>query len=244
VISGAGASGSGRRFGSKQGLGLAVDVEGLAVLEGLFVAVGRGDDGLHHRAVGDGHPAEFLVPRGLAHLEGGAAGSKRTTSSMTLDTRLRSACSGARRPGPCIIGQAMIGLNTHVLARYCVEDAADAEAQRQRVAARCLIESGQPLTVSETAFLGFEWVMSGDYGSSPQQVSTVLEHLLELRLVTVDASGVVEHAPLNCDAGIDLADALHHASYRACRSVATFDDRRLVRPDKKLGLTPAVMIAR
>lgn len=33
----------------------------------------------------------------------------------------------------------MIGLDTHVLARYYIDDDADAEAQRQRVAARRLI---------------------------------------------------------------------------------------------------------
>ena len=35
----------------------------------------------------------------------------------------------------------MIGLDTNVLARYYVEDKADVQAQRQRIAARRLIES-------------------------------------------------------------------------------------------------------
>ncbi len=39
----------------------------------------------------------------------------------------------------------MIGLDTHVLARYSIDDKADSEAQRQRLAARRLIESGQVL---------------------------------------------------------------------------------------------------
>ena len=38
----------------------------------------------------------------------------------------------------------MIGLDTNVLARYYVEDKADVEAQKQRIAARRLIESGKP----------------------------------------------------------------------------------------------------
>jgi hypothetical protein len=41
-----------------------------------------------------------------------------------------------------------------------------------------------------------------------------------------------------CEAGIDFADALHHASYRSCDSVATFDDRKFARWAKKLGLAP------
>ena len=50
----------------------------------------------------------------------------------------------------------MIGLDTNVLARYYTDDEADAEAQRQRVAAQCLIESGQPLMVSKSVILEFE----------------------------------------------------------------------------------------
>ena len=37
----------------------------------------------------------------------------------------------------------MIGLDTNVLARYYIEDKADAQAMRQRAAARRLIESGK-----------------------------------------------------------------------------------------------------
>ena len=47
----------------------------------------------------------------------------------------------------------MIGLDTHVLARYYVEDAGDAQAARQRLAARTLIESGEPLMVCKTVLL-------------------------------------------------------------------------------------------
>lgn len=41
---------------------------------------------------------------------------------------------------------------------------------------------------------------------------------------------------------INLADATHHASYKACASVATFDDQKFARRAKKLGLAPAVMV--
>lgn len=134
----------------------------------------------------------------------------------------------------------MIGLDTNVLARYYVDDAGDAEAQRQRVAARRLIESGQPLMVSKSVVLELEWVMRGYYGFTTPAVVTVLRHLLGLRHVTVEDHSAVEQAVENCDAGIDFADALHHASYRACDAVATFDDRRFARRARKLGMTPAV----
>ena len=58
----------------------------------------------------------------------------------------------------------MIGLDTNVLARYYIDAEADAEAQRQRLAARRLIESGQPLMVSKSVALELEWVMRGYYG--------------------------------------------------------------------------------
>ena len=50
----------------------------------------------------------------------------------------------------------MIGLDTTVLARYYLEDDADAEAQRQRLAARRLMESGQSLMVCKTVILELE----------------------------------------------------------------------------------------
>jgi predicted nucleic-acid-binding protein len=136
----------------------------------------------------------------------------------------------------------MIGLDTNVLARYYVADSGDAEAQRQRQAARRLIESGQPLMVSKTVVLEFEWVMRGYYGFAQSEVASVLRHLLGLVQVTVEDRDVVERALAQCDAGIDFADALHHASYRACQSVATFDDRKFARLAKRLGMTPAVTL--
>jgi predicted nucleic-acid-binding protein len=136
----------------------------------------------------------------------------------------------------------MIGLDTNVLARYYVDDAGDAEVLRQRVAARRLIESGRPLMVSKTVALELEWVMRGYYGFSQSEVTTVLRHLLALQHVTIEDRDVIEQALSNCDAGLDFADALHHASYKACESVATFDDRRFARRARKLGMTPAVTV--
>lgn len=134
----------------------------------------------------------------------------------------------------------MIGLDTNVLARYYVEDAADAEAQRQRLAARRLVESGQPLMISKSVILELEWVMRGYYGFSGKDVIGVLRHLLGMTHIAVEDRDAVEQALSNCEAGLDFADALHHASYRACASVATFDDRKFARRARKLGMAPAV----
>lgn len=136
----------------------------------------------------------------------------------------------------------MIGLDANVLARYYVDDAGDAQAQRQRLAARRLIESGQALMVSKTVVLELEWVMRGYYGFSQTEIASVLRHLLGLTHVTVEDREAVEQALANSDAGVDFADALHHASYKACTSVATFDDRKFARRAKRLGMAPAVMV--
>lgn len=136
----------------------------------------------------------------------------------------------------------MIGLDTNVLARYYVQDRADSQAERQRVAARRLIESGRPLMVCKTVLLEFEWVMRGYYGFSSAEALMVLRHLLALPYVSVEDRTTIEQALSHCDAGIDLADAIHHASYRACTSMASFDDRKFGRRAKKLGLAPAVVV--
>lgn len=136
----------------------------------------------------------------------------------------------------------MIGLDTNVLARYYVADRADAEAERQRQAARRLIDSGQPLMVCKTVILEFEWVLRGFYGFSQQEVASVFRHLLALGHISIEDRGTVEQALSHWEAGIDLADALHYASYRKCDSMATFDDRRFARRARKLGLSPAVVV--
>ncbi len=136
----------------------------------------------------------------------------------------------------------MIGLDTNVLARYYVDDAGDAQARRQRLAARRVVESGQALMVSKTVVLELESVLRGYYGFSQPEVATALRHLLGLRHVTVEDREAVEQALSTGDAGVDFADALHHASYKACQSVATFDDRKFARRAKRLGMTPAVTI--
>jgi predicted nucleic-acid-binding protein len=136
----------------------------------------------------------------------------------------------------------MIGLDTNVLARYFIEDAGDASAAKQREAARRLIESGQPLMVCKTVLLELEWVMRGHYTFTPAQVRQVLQHLLAMPHVSVEDRDVVAQALSKYQAGIDLADALHHASYHASKTMASFDDKRFARRATKLALAPAVVV--
>jgi predicted nucleic-acid-binding protein len=134
------------------------------------------------------------------------------------------------------------GLDTNVLARYYVDDQGDAQAQRQRIAARAVIESGQPLAVAKTVLLELEWVLRGYYALPPADVVRVLRHLLGLAHVRIEDRGVVEMAVSLVERGLDFADALHHASYRDCDAMASFDDKRFARRAAKLGLAPRVMI--
>jgi hypothetical protein len=60
--------------------------------------------------------------------------------------------------------------------------------------------------------------------------------------VTVEDRAAVERALSYSEAGIDFADALHHASYQECTSMASFDDRKFARRAKKLGLAPSVTL--
>jgi predicted nucleic-acid-binding protein len=135
-----------------------------------------------------------------------------------------------------------LGLDTNVLARYYVEDLGDAEAQRQREAARRLIDGGQPLAVAKTVLLELEWVLRGYYVLPAGEVARVIRHLLALPHVRVEDRSAVESAVALMARGLDFADALHHASYRDCDAMASFDDKRLARRATRLGLAPRVVI--
>ena len=136
----------------------------------------------------------------------------------------------------------MIGLDTNVLARYYIDDAADTESGKQRLFARELIESGQALMVCKTVLLEFEWIMRGYYGFKPGDVLAVLQHLLSLDHVEIEDRTMVNNAISGLVEGLEFADALHHASYRACESVASFDDKKFARRLNKLGIMPRVFV--
>lgn len=108
--------------------------------------------------------------------------------------------------------EAMIGFDTNVRARHYNDDDADTEAQWQRSAAHHLFE--------------LEWVTRGYYGLAQLQMTSVMQHLLEQRDITVKDRESVKQSMSNSGAGIDFGDALHPASYRSCASFASFDDRK------------------
>ncbi len=139
----------------------------------------------------------------------------------------------------------MIGLDTNVLARYYI-GGRDAEAvtDRQRKAARRLLEGDRELLVVKTVLLELEWVMRGVYDTSREDFAAVVEHLLASPRVVIEDRLAVEAALGAHRNGLDFADALHHASCRSCEQVASFDDRGFARRAVKLGLVPPVAVPR
>ena len=135
----------------------------------------------------------------------------------------------------------MIGLDTNVLARYYVASS-DAPSQKQSAAAKKLLESGKLLFVSKTVVLELEWVLRGYYKSPPEDVLTVLAHLLAMPHVEVEDRVAVELATVALRDGFDFADALHHASARHCTSMATFDDKRFAKRATQKGWKPSVKL--
>ncbi|MES2162462.1 MAG: type II toxin-antitoxin system VapC family toxin [Pseudomonadota bacterium] len=138
----------------------------------------------------------------------------------------------------------MIGLDTNVLARYYIDDSTDLEAKRQRPLAQRLIDSGQPLSVCKTVIVELEWIMRANYRLKRPMIIIVFRHMLSLPHMTVEDRPAFTQALANYERGIAFADALHHASYQGCDTMASFDDRKFARRVAALGLQPPVTIPR
>jgi predicted nucleic-acid-binding protein len=135
----------------------------------------------------------------------------------------------------------MIALDTNVLARYYVTSN-DVSTQKQSAASKKLLESGKSLFVSKTVVLELEWVLRGYYKCPPEDVLTVLTHLLTMPNLNIEDRVAVELAAAALGDGFDFADALHHASSRHCTSLATFDDKKFARRATTKGWKPPVKL--
>lgn len=138
----------------------------------------------------------------------------------------------------------MVGIDTNVLARYYVIDVTDIEATRQRPLAQSLIDSEAQLYISKTVLLELEWLMRGYYHHDQVQFIAVLRHLLSRPNIRIEDAPTVIQALKNYQSGIAFADAMHHASYRTCDTMVTFDDRKFARRIAALGLHPPVIVLR
>ena len=138
----------------------------------------------------------------------------------------------------------MIALDTNVLARFYCDDPEDPEARRQRPIARRIVLESPALYVPLTVVLELEWVMRGFYRLGPASFCGAVEHLLGMPHVTVERWEAVKDAVDLHRRGLDFADALHWACSGGCERFMTFDDRRLVRRARRLGLAPEIVLAR
>ena len=138
----------------------------------------------------------------------------------------------------------MIGLDTNVLARFYCDDPADPEALRQRPIARRIVLESPAVFVPLTVVLELEWVMRGFYQLGPASFCDAVEHLLGMPHATVERWEAVSDAVDLHRRGLDFADALHWACSIACERFVSFDDRRLVRRARRLGLAPEIVLAR
>ena len=137
----------------------------------------------------------------------------------------------------------MLALDTNVLARYYVHEGDSAATRLQEQAARAVIERGTQLFVAKTVVLELEWVLRGAYGHPPADVCRVFDHLLSLTHIEVEDRAAVEMALANLRRGLDFADALHHASSRACEGFLTFDVKGFIGTARRLSITPPVRLA-
>jgi hypothetical protein len=77
---------------------------------------------------------------------------------------------------------------------------------------------------------------------SAGKVIECLAHLIALPGVTVEDRDEIVAALGHARNGIDFADALHHASSKACSELLTFDGRGYARRAKKRQLKPPVRV--
>jgi predicted nucleic-acid-binding protein len=136
----------------------------------------------------------------------------------------------------------MIALDTNILARYYVIDAADTESARQHAEAVNALSGKARFFVPKTVLLELEWVLRGFYGQTRGEILRVFDHLLALPMMRIEDDSVVSAAIDAYRAGLDFADALHHASAHGCEQFLTFDNRGFVRPAAKMKLQPKVVL--
>jgi len=117
----------------------------------------------------------------------------------------------------------MKAVDTSILARFFINDPDDREAVRQQKNALAIMS--QPVFVSLTVILEFEWVMRGFYKLSRLEILTVFRALLGLLHVTIEDKALVIDVLEKFEGGMDFADALHVAKAQHCQAFVTFDQK-------------------
>jgi predicted nucleic-acid-binding protein len=133
----------------------------------------------------------------------------------------------------------MKSVDTNILVRYYAQD-----DDLQSPLAMRLFHDEAELFVTKTVVLEFFWVLTQaeKFLFPLEQVMSVLEHLQGLPNVVIE-DGLSLRTAINwCRAGLEFPDALHLAASKDCSAFLTFDDRKLARRAKRLGLDPVCEI--
>jgi predicted nucleic-acid-binding protein len=118
----------------------------------------------------------------------------------------------------------MMGLDTHVLVRYIMQDDAKQSAQAVRLLDALSVE--KPGFVTLVSVVELVWVLSSCYDLNRTQLVTALEALLRTKELVIENAEVVWRAVrLFRDSSGDFADFLVERSAAAagCFQTMTFD---------------------
>jgi predicted nucleic-acid-binding protein len=130
----------------------------------------------------------------------------------------------------------MIAVDTNVIVRLYVDPVNANESDVQRKKALALFSSESLIFVPITVVLELAWVLQSFYEFSAQNLRDVLTHLTGLPNVEVERWAEVNKAAELACQGLDIADVLHATLSAHAEKFVTFDDKKLARRAKRLGV--------
>lgn len=136
----------------------------------------------------------------------------------------------------------MIAVDTNVLVRLYVDPVNANESDVQRKKAMAFFNSEPSIYVPITVVLELAWVLQSFYEFSAQNLRDVLAHLTGLPNVEVERWAEVNAAADLACQGLDIADVLHALLSAHAEEFVTFDDKKLARRAKRLGVLAHIRV--
>jgi len=129
----------------------------------------------------------------------------------------------------------MTGLDTNILIRYLTQD----DPGQFQAALRLLNTKGASFFVADLVLVELDWVLSGVYGWSREEIAETFARLLTIHNLVFESEARVRGALKAVRQGADLSDAFiaSLSEERGCRELATFD-QGLVTHFPKFASTP------
>jgi predicted nucleic-acid-binding protein len=119
----------------------------------------------------------------------------------------------------------MLGIDTHVLVRFLVQDD-EAQFEKARRLIRREVAAGRRVLVNQLVLMETEWVLRSRYSISKNQILDAISGLLDATEVQLEDEPVIEEAIFVWkEANADFADCLIGARNRrlGCQATVTFD---------------------